>query len=80
MILRHDLFKAGVPGGGQQPVRPFRDFRIGLDDTVDEKMTGIVALLRRIEESWPDQFSVEFLREGPEVWQVAITRRAAEAV
>lgn len=37
-------------------------------------------LLRRIEERWPDQFSVEFLREGPEVWQVAITRRAAEAV
>lgn len=34
-------------------------------------------LLRRIEESWPDRFEVEFLRDGPEVWQVAITRSTA---
>lgn len=34
-------------------------------------------LLRRIEESWPSLFSVEFLRDGPDVWQVAITREAA---
>ncbi len=31
-------------------------------------------LLRRIEENWPDQFEAEFLLDGPEVWQVAITR------
>ena len=36
-----------------------------------------VPLLRRIEESWPGRFAVEFLRDGPEVWQVAITRAAA---
>lgn len=34
-------------------------------------------LLRRIQESWPDRFAVEFLRDGPEVWQVAITRSTA---
>ncbi len=34
-------------------------------------------LLRRIEESWPERFTVEFLRDGPEVWQVAITRAPA---
>lgn len=31
-------------------------------------------LLRRIEETWPDVFTVEFLQDGPVVWQVAITR------
>lgn len=34
-------------------------------------------LLRRIEERWPNQFAAEFLREGPEVWQVAISRSTA---
>lgn len=33
-----------------------------------------IPLLRRIEESWPEQFEAEFLIDGPEVWQVAITR------
>ncbi|AVX06038.1 hypothetical protein MXMO3_03535 (plasmid) [Maritalea myrionectae] len=33
-------------------------------------------LLRRIEETWPDAFRIEFLRDGPEVWQVAIERTA----
>ena len=33
-----------------------------------------VPLLRRIEENWPGRFAVEFLRNGSEVWQVAITR------
>jgi len=33
-----------------------------------------IPLLRRIEESWPEQFDAEFLIDGPEVWQVAITR------
>lgn len=32
-------------------------------------------LLSRIEQSWPGLFDVAFLRDGPEVWQVAITRR-----
>ena len=31
-------------------------------------------LLRRIEENWPEQFDTRFLIDGPEVWQVAITR------
>lgn len=31
-------------------------------------------LLRRIEETWAGVFAVEFLRDGPEVWQVALTR------
>lgn len=35
-----------------------------------------IPLLRRIEETWPETFAVEFLRDGPEVWQVAITRSA----
>lgn len=30
-------------------------------------------LLRQIEGAWPGQFKTEFLRDGPEVWQVAIT-------
>ncbi|SDY91526.1 DUF2249 domain-containing protein [Citreimonas salinaria] len=33
-------------------------------------------LLNRIEQSWPGLFDVEFLRDGPEVWQVAISRKA----
>jgi uncharacterized protein (DUF2249 family) len=36
-----------------------------------------IPLLRRIEQAWPDMFDAEFLRDGPEVWQVAITRRTA---
>jgi len=36
-----------------------------------------IPLLRRIEATWPDQFETEFLRDGPEVWQVAITRHSA---
>ena len=36
-----------------------------------------IPLLRRIDEAWPDQFAAEFLRDGPEVWQVAITRTPA---
>lgn len=32
-----------------------------------------IPLLRWIEENWPDQFEAEFLLDGPEVWQVAIT-------
>lgn len=34
-------------------------------------------LVRRIEERWPDRFAVEFLRNGPDIWQVAIARAAA---
>lgn len=33
-----------------------------------------IPLLHRIEQTWPDRFTVDFLRDGPEVWQVAITR------
>jgi uncharacterized protein (DUF2249 family) len=33
-----------------------------------------IPLLQRIEQNWPDQFVTEFLVDGPEVWQVAITR------
>ncbi len=33
-----------------------------------------IPLLRGIEQNWPDQFVAEFLLDGPEVWQVAITR------
>ena len=33
-----------------------------------------IPLLRRIEETWPGRFTVDFLHDGPEVWQVAITR------
>lgn len=33
-----------------------------------------IPLLRRINEAWPDMFEHEYLRDGPEVWQVAITR------
>ena len=33
-----------------------------------------IPLLHRIEDSWPGQFDAEFLMDGPEVWQVAITR------
>lgn len=33
-----------------------------------------IPLLHRIEQNWPDMFEHEFLRDGPEVWQVAITR------
>jgi len=36
-----------------------------------------IPLLRRIEATWPDQFETEFLRDGPAVWQVAITRHSA---
>lgn len=36
-----------------------------------------IPLLRRIDEAWPDQFAFAFLRDGPEVWQVAITRTPA---
>lgn len=35
-----------------------------------------IPLLARIAERWPGLFEHEFLRDGPEVWQVAITRRA----
>lgn len=35
-----------------------------------------IPLLSRIERTWPDRFSVVFLRNGPEVWQVAITRKS----
>lgn len=34
-----------------------------------------IPLLRRIEQAWPDDFDVEFLQDGPDAWQVAITRR-----
>jgi uncharacterized protein (DUF2249 family) len=33
-------------------------------------------LLNRIEQVWPGRFEHEFLRDGPEVWQVAIARTA----
>lgn len=36
-----------------------------------------IPLLQRIAQSWPDRFQSEFLQDGPEVWQVAITRNAA---
>lgn len=36
-----------------------------------------VPLLRRIEENWPGRVAVEILRDGPEVWQVGITRSTA---
>ncbi|WP_415183166.1 DUF2249 domain-containing protein [Phaeovulum sp.] len=36
-----------------------------------------VPLLQRIAQNWPDQFESEFLADGPEVWQVAITRKNA---
>lgn len=36
-----------------------------------------IPLLRRIDENWPGQFQSEFLIDGPEVWQVAITRNSA---
>lgn len=36
-----------------------------------------IPLLRRIGETWPDMFEHEYLRDGPEVWQVAITRTGA---
>lgn len=36
-----------------------------------------VPLLRRIAELWPGRFETAFLREGPEVWQLAITRKPA---
>jgi uncharacterized protein (DUF2249 family) len=36
-----------------------------------------IPLLRRIEQTWPEQFVAEFLVDGPEVWQVAITRNGA---
>ena len=36
-----------------------------------------IPLLRRIEENWPGWFAVEFLQDGPDVWQVAITRAIA---
>lgn len=32
-------------------------------------------LLWRIAENWPGLFEHEFLRDGPAVWQVAITRK-----
>lgn len=32
-------------------------------------------LLRGIEQHWPGRFTTEFLRDGPEVWQVAITHK-----
>lgn len=35
-----------------------------------------IPLLRQIEANWPDQFHSEYLRDGPEIWQVAITRNA----
>lgn len=35
-----------------------------------------VPLLHRIDQTWPEQFTAEFLRDGPDVWQVAITRAA----
>lgn len=33
-----------------------------------------IPLLNHIERTWPDRFAVDFLRDGPEVWQVAIMR------
>lgn len=33
-----------------------------------------VPLLRRMAEIWPDRFDHTYLCDGPEVWQVAITR------
>jgi uncharacterized protein (DUF2249 family) len=35
-----------------------------------------IPLLARIAENWPGLFEHEFLRDGPDVWQVAFTRRA----
>ncbi len=35
-----------------------------------------IPLLQRIKQNWPDQFVAEFLVDGPEVWQVAITRNS----
>lgn len=36
-----------------------------------------IPLLQRIEQNWPAHFEAEFLIDGPEVWQVAITRNGA---
>ncbi|WP_372884400.1 DUF2249 domain-containing protein [Shimia sp.] len=36
-----------------------------------------VPLLRRMEEIWPGLYDFQYLSDGPEVWQVAITRRSA---
>lgn len=36
-----------------------------------------IPLLQRIKHNWPDRFNAEFLADGPEVWQVAITRNSA---
>lgn len=36
-----------------------------------------IPLLQRIKQNWPDRFNAEFLADGPEVWQVAITRNSA---
>lgn len=33
-------------------------------------------LVRHLATAWPDRFETRFLREGPEVWQLAITRKA----
>ena len=38
-----------------------------------------VPLLRRIAETWPGEFEPEFLLDGPEVWQLAITRIGSAA-
>ena len=33
-----------------------------------------IPLLRRIEDHWPGLFTPDVLRDGPDVWQAAITR------
>lgn len=50
-------------------------------DALDPGVTFVVIndhapipLLRRIRENWPGRYETEVLLEGPEVWQVAITR------
>ena len=37
-----------------------------------------IPLLKRIEQTWPGDFDIVFLQDGPDAWQVAITRRAVE--
>ncbi len=62
VIRRYDMFQTCLEGGGQQPIRPFGNFRIGLNNTIDEKVPGIVALLRRIEDNLHRQAS---MRQSP---------------
>ncbi|WP_347309628.1 DUF2249 domain-containing protein [Defluviimonas sp. SAOS-178_SWC] len=33
-----------------------------------------IPLLQRVEQTWPGRFTIDFLRDGPDVWQVAIIR------